>query len=219
MALPPFHSFSFGRVIIPSALPPSPFSLTPTNYRIRRNRRTKREGQKQHLMTTNYRIRRNHRTKREGQKQHLMTTNDGTGRNHRTKWEGQKQHPMTTNDRVRRNHRPSGNWGELPLTCLGKEAEVGMKGEALPVYHNTRAKLNKTTRATPSVRPPAYRRQVDVEIGWMLNPLRFGLPSAHQRKSPKVEVILASFWTKTKPPPTENCPVSKMAWYTATLGF
>jgi hypothetical protein len=126
-----------------------------------------------------------------------MTTNDRLGRNHRPSenWDEcsviflgeeadvgmkgealcQKQTGEARQSRHKRNHRPSENWDECSLIFLGEEADVGMKGEALcqkkrvkPVNHGTRAKLNKRSRASPSVQPPSYHLQVALKyLRWV----------------------------------------------------
>ena len=56
-------------------------------------------------------------------------------------------------------------------------------------------------------------------IGGRLNHFKVRVPVHSSTKSPKGKVILATFWSKTKPPPTENCSESKINWYTVTLGI
>ena len=66
--------------------------------------------------------------------------------------------------------------GECSTTPLGKEADVGVKGEALcekkrakPFNLKTRAKLQKE-RANPPVQPPSYHLWVALKLegGWAI---------------------------------------------------
>ena len=103
---------------------------------------------------------------------------------------------MTTNDRIRRNHRPSENWDECSLIFLGKEADVGMKGEALCQKKNWRSP-SITTQEQSSTKHQWQRPRFNlppITFRWLWNTLdNFFLPDVSKSRHKSVAFLCKLF--------------------------